>query len=103
DGIKLRFGVSAARPETVIPDVEWLQRAAQARLDELSHLRHKWRRQDLLKHRFDAILRDLALFVKTPRNECGSSRRIGVRLLDRCEILEQHRITRVRFGSIAHR
>ena len=33
-GIEFRFAVSAARPEAVVPDIEWLQRPAQARLDE---------------------------------------------------------------------
>ena len=39
DLVKLRFGVLAPWAKPVVPDIKWLQRAAQPRLNQLRSLR----------------------------------------------------------------
>ena len=78
DRIQFGFAVRVAGAETVVPDIERLERAVQTRFDQLRHLWDQGRGEHLLEHRLQPLLGNLAIFIEAPVDERGRGRRIRI-------------------------
>ena len=69
-------------------------------LDERGDLRDERRGEDLLEHRPDARLGDLAVLVEAARDQRRRRRRVRIGLAGGLEGLQEHRVARVRLRRV---